>query len=403
MNILFPNISKVDPLHKEGIYDSLLRLFLDDGHTVYVVIPVERREKRRASIKRIENLTIVEVNTLNLFGTNILEKGLSNISISRLFLKAIRKFLSGIKIDLILYATPPVMLSPLIKRIKEENPSATTYLMLKDIFPQNAVDIGMIKQGSILHKLFLKQERSLYALSDYIGCMSQGNKDYLLQHNDYLDPKRIELLPNASVIRDEDPISSEDKKEIRAKYGIPEDSILFLYGGNFGKPQGIDFILKVLENNINKPQIYFFFVGRGTEFYRIKDFVCSRQPHNIGVHSFLPKQEYDSLMKAADVGLIFLDYRFTIPNFPSRLLSIIGNRQPVLMASDPNTDMPQIIRNNDFGYTAFSNDVAEFTRIIDHIRTHPEELKSKGLNGYEFLKANYDVKDAYKTIIKHFE
>ncbi len=73
------------------------------------------------------------------------------------------------------------------------------------------------------------------------------------------------------------------------------------------------------------------------------------------------------------------------------------------MASDPNTDMPQIIRENDFGYTVLSNDVAGFTKIVDHIISHPEELRTKGKNGYEFLKANYDVRDAYKTIMKHFE
>lgn len=403
MNILFPSINKVDPLAQEGIYDVLLKQFLDNGHTVYIIKPVERREKRKASVRSVQNLTIIEVNTLNLFNTNLLEKGLSNVFISHSYYRAIKEFISGVKIDLILSATPPVMLSPLIKQLRKDYPEAKTYLMLKDIFPQNAVDIEMIKKGGLLYKWFRKQERELYVLSDHIGCMSLGNKDFILKHNDYLAPENVEILPNATIIREPTPISLEGKREIRTKYGIPEDAVLFLYGGNFGKPQGIDFIIKVLEDNINKSHTYFFFVGKGTEFHRVENFIRSKKPRNISVHSFLPKQEYDRLMQVADVGLIFLDYRFTIPNFPSRLLSIIGNKQPVLMASDPNTDMPQIIRENDFGYTVLSNDVAGFTKIVDHIISHPEELRTKGKNGYEFLKANYDVRDAYKTIMKHFE
>ncbi len=293
MNILFPSINKVDPLAQEGIYDVLLKQFLDNGHTVYIIKPVERREKRKASVRSVQNLTIIEVNTLNLFNTNLLEKGLSNVFISHSYYRAINEFISGVKIDLILSATPPVMLSPLIKQLRKDYPEAKTYLMLKDIFPQNAVDIEMIKKGGLLYKWFRKQERELYVLSDHIGCMSLGNKDFILKHNDYLAPENVEILPNATIIREPTPISLEGKREIRTKYGIPEDAVLFLYGGNFGKPQGIDFIIKVLEDNINKSHTYFFFVGKGTEFHRVENFIRSKKPRNISAHSFLPKQEYD--------------------------------------------------------------------------------------------------------------
>jgi len=37
--------------------------------------------------------------------------------------------------------------------------------------------------------------------------------------------------------------------------------------------------------------------------------------------------------------MIFLDYRFQIPNFPSRLLSYMAAGMPVIVATDPNTDM----------------------------------------------------------------
>ena len=55
------------------------------------------------------------------------------------------------------------------------------------------------------------------------------------------------------------------------------------------------------------------------------------------------REEYDNLVQICDVGLIFLNARFTIPNFPSRLLSYTEIGKPVLAATDENTDIGKII------------------------------------------------------------
>ena len=71
------------------------------------------------------------------------------------------------------------------------------YLLLKDIFPQNAVDLGMFSKGGLLYRMFRKKEERLYQLSDYIGCMSPANVDYILRHNREVDIHRVEVCPNS--------------------------------------------------------------------------------------------------------------------------------------------------------------------------------------------------------------
>ena len=113
----------------------------------------------------------------------------------------------------------------------------------------------------------------------------------------------------------------------------------------------------------------------------------------------LPKAEYDELVRACDVGLIVLDHRFTIPNFPSRLLSYLENKMPVLCATDPNTDMERIAEENGFGYWCESNSVEAFTTILN--KMIGADRKTMGENGYAFLKANYTVENTYNAIMKH--
>lgn len=160
------------------------------------------------------------------------------------FKQAIKRHLANIKVDLILYSTPPITFPKVIEYLKLTNPSAKTYLLLKDIFPQNAVDLGMLSKSGvkgILYRFFRKKEKKPYALSDNNGCMSPASVKYLLAHNPMITPDRVEVAPNSLELIVESLESKEPKEEIMHKYGLPLDKPVFIYGGNLGKPQGIPF------------------------------------------------------------------------------------------------------------------------------------------------------------------
>src|SRR5699024_3622342 len=111
-------------------------------------------------------------------------------------------------------------------------------------------------------------------------------------------------------------ISLEEKIRLRKKYTIPVNKVLYIYGGNLGKPQGIDYLIECLKKNEQNAETFILIVGNGTEFKKLKNFFDTNKPQNAKLMNELPKDEYDILSNTADVGLIFLDHRFTIPNFP---------------------------------------------------------------------------------------
>src|SRR5699024_10230515 len=115
----------------------------------------------------------------------------------------------------------------------------------------------------------------------------------------------------------------------------------------------------------------------------------------------LPKHEYDMLVNASDVGLIFLDYRFTIPNFPSRLLSYMQASMPVLAATDRNSDVGEIIENGEFGYWCESSNVNAFNEKMN-LLCDSNIRERMGENGRCYLEKNYTVKNSYDIIMNHF-
>jgi glycosyltransferase involved in cell wall biosynthesis len=298
---------------------------------------------------------------------------------------------------LVLYATPPITFANTIGYIKKRD-RAITYLLLKDIFPQNAADLNMIKKGGVIYNYFRYLEKKMYKVSDYIGCLSPANVDYLVKHNPEINPITVEENPNSIELTGVE-INEASRLKVRAQYGIPEDSIVCIYGGNLGKPQGIDFVLQVLDAHKEVKNLFIIVIGSGTEFPKIKKWEEKSKPKNILVMDGLPKNEYDELILACDIGLIFLDNRFTIPNFPSRLLSYLENKMPVLAATDVNTDIGEIIQKANCGFWVESGDLDGFIKKLKTFIDNPTLIGEMGNNGYRLLQEKYTVDISYHKLM----
>ncbi len=397
MNILFLTVSRFDDINARGIYSDLMRELIKRGNDVYIASPTERKFGRPTHLIESNHCQILKIKTLNIQKTNVIEKGIGTLLLERQFENAIKKYWGNINFDLVLYTTPPITFNRIIKSVKKRC-GARTYLMLKDIFPQNAVDLGMIKKKSIIYKIFRRKEEKLYGISDRIGCMSPANCSYVIKHNPMIDTSKIELCPNAIEPIEIEKISENERKEVHSKYGIPRDKIIFIYGGNLGKPQGIDFLLKVIEENEKQDSSFIVIIGSGTEYSKIAKWFELNNPRNAKLLSVLPKGEYDNIIRICNVGLIFLDSRFTIPNFPSRLLSYLENSLPVLLATDVNTDIGSISEENGFGYWSENGDLKQFFRNLQKLKD-TTMCEKMGLKGKDFLLKNYTVSQVANIIL----
>lgn len=400
MNILFLTLFRITDINERSIYTDLMREFSSEGHRVFIMTPSERRFREPTSIKVQYGISILNIQTLNIQQTNLIEKGIGTLLIGVHFLNAYNEYFQEIRFDLILYSTPPITFSRLITRVKNRC-DAVTYLLLKDIFPQNAVDMGLIKEGGLLHMYFKRKETKLYKASDFIGTMSPANVKYLVSHHPFLHTKRIEVCPTSIKLAYSEADHGQ-KQEIRTKYKIPVDKSVFIYGGNLGKPQGVDFLLEVLESNNKQNGTFFVVAGSGTEFPKVQSWFEEKKPINALLLKYLPKDEFDNLVQACDVGMIFLDRRFTIPNYPSRLLSYLEFKMPIIAATDPITDIGNIAEENEYGFWSLSGDLKGINTHIARLASDRDLVKRMGENGYRYLKDNYTVEHSYRIIMSHF-
>ena len=399
MNVLFLTLLSMEDINERGIYTDLVRELAGRGINMYVVSPREKRVNLPTEFTEQNNIKILKVRTGNITKTSFIEKGISTLKIEGQYLNAVKKYFAEVKFDMVMYSTPPITFEKVVNYFRKKH-NCRTYLLLKDIFPQNAVDIEVIKKGGIIWRHFRNKEIRLYNMSDKIGCMSKGNVKYLLEHNTYIDKDKVEVFPNAIMPIDRMGIPDKNKGLLE-KYNISKEATLFVYGGNLGKPQGIDFLLEVIENFHKVENGHLLIVGSGTEYAKINQYIDELKPKNISLYDKLPKAEYDGLLEITDVGLIFLDKRFTIPNFPSRLTSYMEYSLPVLAATDINTDLKDVLKESGCGLHCESGDINSFIENARKLSLDESLRKQMGSKGRKYLEENYHITKAVDRLIKY--
>lgn len=400
MNILFLTLLDFSSFSERNIYCDLLREFIKNGHDVYCISPSERRTGKNTHLT--ENSRMLKPKIGNMQKTNIIEKGISTLTVGHSFISAVKKYFGNVKFDMVLYSTPPITLCRAVRFVKKRD-GAKTYLLLKDIFPQNAADLGMMSKTGIksfIYRYFRKKEKELYRISDKIGCMSEANVRFLLQNNPEISGGRVTVCPN-SIEPEYMQKDAETRVAVRKKYGIPEERTIFIYGGNLGRPQGIPFVEKCLCAVRTRKNAFFLIVGSGTEYGALRRFFDEEKPENAALLPALPRADFENLTAVCDVGMIFLDSRFTVPNFPSRLLSYMQARIPVLSCTDKNTDIGDVITAGNFGISCESDDENKFAAAVDAFLAMSEnEIKALGENAFAYLEKNYTAEKSYEIIMR---
>lgn len=399
MNILFLTMNVFTDIEMHNIYSDLMKELIARGHRPFIVTPREKKTGEKTQRTDYADYTLLKVQIGNTSDVSLIEKGISTVTLSSRYFHAIKKELGGEHFDLILYSTPPITLAGPVKKLKHLF-NCRTYLMLKDIFPQNAVDLGMFGQNSLICRYFRRQEKLLYRVSDRIGCMSDANVEYLLKHNPEIPKEKAELCPNG-VIPHEVSCRERDMASLREKLGVPKDAVVYLFGGNLGKPQGIPQLIECLRQSADRSDCFFVICGSGSEAGLLESFIKEEAPSNVRLFSLLPKEEYDSLCRGCDVGMVFLDSRFTIPNYPSRVLTYMEYEIPVLVCSDPVSDLGKTAADNGFGCFCRSDDPSAFSACLDTLCQ--ADRKQMGRAARAYLASHFTAAVACAAVLGEAE
>lgn len=388
MNVLFLTI-----VPKGDLYSSLADEFYKNGHRVTFVTSTEGD----THYEEYGNHRILFFHAGKMLNVSIPRKGINNMLFPHYCLKTIKKHIKPTDYQLILMSTPPLGYLSSIRWLKKRNPEIKFYEILRDIHPEGTTHILKKVPGS--YGYFKKQAQELYDLADVVGCMSPYNVK-LIQDN-YLPKQRgkVQLLPNWGR-RLEYHTPSE---VVRDKYGLTGKYVI-IYGGNMGKPQNLTLFLRLAKEKLQLCDVLFFFIGSGTEKPLLREIVKNENLTNVRIEDYIPQEDYNEVLRCADVGIITLHPLSFFANCPSKTISYWQNKIPILASLDDKTDHgTYFIDRSGSGLWSLATDFDMLSSNFDKLYYNSDLRTQMGENGYTFFMENFTVDKTYKDIIKQLK
>jgi glycosyltransferase involved in cell wall biosynthesis len=377
--ILFVTLARIDDINVSGIYSDLISKFVSEGYDATIICPIERRFGLKSRIIISNGVKIIQVKSLNIQKTNFVEKIISTFIIEFMFLRAFYKNCVNEDYDIGLFTTPPIFITNFMKFIAKKRVKIK-YLLLKDIFPQNALDLKIVSKYSPFYLYSRFIEKKLYKSVDFIGCMSKANLDYVFNNNK-INKFKLEINPNTINV---------SKYPIKQKFKKNHKELKLIYGGNLGVPQNPILISKFISKIELLENITFKIIGSGTEFNFLQKFIKNNNINKTHILSNLPKSTYFRELEKADLGLIFLNEDFSIPNYPSRLLDYLYFDLAIISNTDINTDITDFIKNANVGKCFYG------VKDLDNMILEIKKIKENSIYLESFSQ------NSYISIIKHF-
>lgn len=367
--------------------------FLRQGHQVAILAPSDSISRPLATALE-DGLRVARVRTAKIKGAGRPQRAFREMRLSPVLWKNAGRFLRENPCDLLVFYSPTIFLAGLVRRVKRLC-ACPAYLILRDIFPQWALDLNILRPGPAL--TFLRwHERRQYAVADAIGVQSRADLDYFRRRFPGR-PYRLEVLYNWTSLPPAQPPPAGD----RAALGLL-DKVVFLYGGNIGVAQDMDNILRLAANVSHDSRIHFLLVGDGSEVPRINRAIAARSLHNIRVLPPLGQPEYLSLVAQADVGLVSLDSRLTTHNIPGKILGYFSCAKPVLASINPGNDLFHLFSDSNAGICLVNGAEGDSRLACAAIRLADDRSlrATMGRNGRRLLEQKFSVAAAAEQIVK---
>lgn len=365
--------------------------YSSQGHEVIVLTP-DSTIKQPLAVSVEDSITVLRVKSGKIKSISNLTRAMNERKLSSLLWRRTKNYLIAHPCDLIVFYSPSIFFGKLVMRLKRYW-HVPAYLILRDIFPQWAVDAKMLNKG-LVYLYFRKKELQTYRAADVIGVQSPNNLTYF-QGQRWAKKLQLEVLYNWF-----------DSKNLSVKETHYRDDLnlkqktLFVYGGNMGVAQEMDNVLILAKSLHDDPRAYFLLVGDGSEVPRIKKLISEQSITNISVLPAVPSDEFYGILSESNVGLITLARNLTTQNIPGKLLAYLNAGLPILASVNPHNDLIELIQNNHAGFAVIAGDQCALLKCAQALLNNFEMCHNISRNAKELLFQRFSVQSGAEQILK---
>lgn len=269
------------------------------------------------------------------------------------------------------------------------------YLILRDIFPEWAVDMGLMSRG-LAYRFFKRYELLQYRAATSIGIQSPSNEFYFRSLPGNLVAK-TETLDNW--------LGSSTIKALPAELLALKESCAFkvVYAGNMGVAQGLQVFIEAIEKLGKHENIKFIFIGRGSDKTDLSAMVTARGIGSVEFFSEIEPEALNALLEICDLGIVSLDVRHRTHNIPGKFLAYLRAGLPVIAKVNPGNEMFDLVNKEGVGVAIDADDPQRISEALLQLYKNEDEHREMKERAFALFNRRFSARQAAEKILNSFK
>lgn len=381
----FPPLRTSGAVQLRDLSQELVRL----GHKPTVMVPSPDIDHPWL-LEETNGLQVLRLKAPRTKDVNYVRRTLAELLMPFFMLHNLKKSpLANVRWEGVVWYSPTIFLGPIVNALKKSS-DCRSYLIIRDVFPEWAVDMGLLSRG-LAYRFFKTIERYQYSVADVIGAQTTGNLPYFSEWANQ-DGRRVEVLQNWLAEAPDVGCS------ITVSTGPLAGRMIFVYAGNMGIAQGMDILLNLAESLRSRRDIGFLFVGRGSDCQRLRIDAKVRGLENVAFYDEIDPTEIPGLYSQCHAGIVALDPRHKTHNIPGKFLSYMQSGLPVLASINPGNDLAELIKMEGVGRACTDHSVDTLKRLMEELVDEISSGQSMSVRCQSLSKKLFSPDTAVKQI-----
>lgn len=380
------------PLRTSGAVQlrDLTREFARQGHSLCVLLP-STDQRAPWKLEEFDGAQVLRLKAPQTKDIAYVRRTLAELAMPFAMLQNLRKSpLAKERWDGVVWYAPSIFHGPLVSALKKSS-HCKSYLIIRDIFPEWAVDMGLMGRG-LPYRFFDTVARYQYSVADVIGVQTPGNQQYFDRWMGQ-PGRELEVLQNWL----------DQPAQSRCSVRVDETALagrkVIVYAGNMGVAQGMDIVLGLAEKMRNRSDVGFLFVGRGSDAARLKAAAQARQLDNVVFFEEIDPDEIPDLYAQCNVGIVALDPRHKSHNIPGKFLTYMQSGLPVLANINSGNDLAQLIKDERVGQVCETNQLDELLLLTEKLLDQIETDSGVSARCTALFQREFAVENTVKQIV----
>ncbi|CAM4308344.1 glycosyltransferase family 4 protein [Vibrio neonatus] len=366
---------------------------ISQGHEVTVITPHFEKHESALIEDHLDGIVVWRFFSGEIKDVPKIKRAINETLLSFRSWSAIQGKIDKDTFDGVVYYSPSIFFGSLVSKLKKRC-QCNSYLVLRDFFPQWAIDSGLMKEGSLIERYFRFFESVSYRQADTIGVMSEKNLEIFNSNTGLQYPTAI--LRNWANLLPHKLSGKED--HLRKRLGI-DDEVIYFYGGNIGHAQDMANLMRLARAMQCFDKAHFLFVGQGDEVKLVNDLIKDWELNNCSYLPSVSQDQFKDILAQVDVGLFSLSSQHSAHNFPGKLLGYMVQSLPILGSVNKGNDLMDLVNENHAGLISVNGDDDTFFENASKLQSDAELRKRIGASGYELLGKEFAVGNIANSIV----